>query len=142
MLLQVERFLLTGPKQNMTQTNQTYIEEKAQEIVEISQGHFVDYEWIDEDGTKGFSKAIPISFYKKWLRVALQDAIKYGEGIGREERDKEIARHLENTVMQHVTPEMEDKQLAIKMLKNIIDILKRAKLTTSEGEGKNFENLM
>lgn len=114
----------------MTQTNQTYIEEKAQEIVKISQGHFVDYEWIDEDGSKGFSKAIPISFYKKWLRVALQDAIKYGEGIGREERDKEIARHLENTVMQHVTPEMEDKKLAIKMLKNIIDILKRAKLTT------------
>ncbi len=107
----------------MTQTNQTYIKEKKQEIEKAI------LEYLDDNGWKYGE-----DFYG-WLipsiTQALQDAIKYGEGIGREERDKEIARHLENTVMQHVTPEMEDKKLAIKMLKNIIDILKRAKLTTS-----------
>lgn len=58
----------------MTQTNQTYIEEKKQEIEKAI------LEYLDDNGWKYGE-----DFYG-WLipsiTQALQDAIKYGEGIG------------------------------------------------------------
>ena len=53
--------------------------------------------------------------------------IKAGQELekARDDRDKEIATIIENTVMSHVTPEMEEKKIAIKVLKFILKTLKQ-----------------
>lgn len=46
-------------------------EKVLRETIEKSKGHWVDYEWIDEDGTKKIAKAIPVTFFESWLSIGL-----------------------------------------------------------------------
>jgi len=48
------------------------IAESIKNIVENSQGHMIDYEYVEEDGSIRIDKALPIGNFKDWLRVGLQ----------------------------------------------------------------------
>jgi len=48
------------------------IAESIKNIVESSQGHMIDYEYVEEDGSIRIDKALPIGNFKDWLRVGLE----------------------------------------------------------------------
>lgn len=68
------------------------------EILESSKGHQITYEYHDEDGSVRSDKAIPIGYFKEWLKVALIKSHtslieKVGEVIGEDENLYEKERN-------------------------------------------------
>jgi len=73
---------VTKPNTNMEWEDKVIIE-----ILKHSEGHLITYEYTDEDGSLKDDKAIPVGWFKEWLRVAIRKAIS--------QKDQETKEALE-----------------------------------------------
>ena len=66
------------------------IQEKVNEIIKKSEGHQVTYQYGEEDGSMVEDRAIPLGWFKEWLKVGLTQIQKetINEIIGKDEKLK------------------------------------------------------